>query len=55
MAKAELKNGKDPQLKMLATNIISAPQREIAQMRKHVGSAGATGTMDATPCSGHSG
>jgi uncharacterized protein (DUF305 family) len=41
MAKAELAKGKDPKLKTLAQNIITAQQREIATMRKHQG-AGST-------------
>jgi len=36
MAKAELKQGADPQLKELAQNIITAQEREIAEMRKHL-------------------
>jgi uncharacterized protein (DUF305 family) len=45
MARAELKKGKDPALKTLARNIISAQQREISQMRKHLASTGSTGKM----------
>jgi len=45
MANAELKRGKDPALKRLATNIISAQQREIGQMRTQLGSTGATDDM----------
>jgi uncharacterized protein (DUF305 family) len=37
MAGAELKKGADPQLKALAQRIISAQQREIADMRKQLG------------------
>jgi uncharacterized protein (DUF305 family) len=36
MAKAELDKGKDPALKKLATQIISAQEREIAGMRKQL-------------------
>jgi uncharacterized protein (DUF305 family) len=43
MAKAELAKGKDPQLKHLAQNIITAQQREIREMRKQLGD---TGTAD---------
>jgi uncharacterized protein (DUF305 family) len=39
MANAELKRGSDPQLKTLAQNIITAQQREIAAMRKQLGTA----------------
>jgi uncharacterized protein (DUF305 family) len=42
MAKAELAKGKDPTLKRLAQNIITAQQREIRQMRKHLADASAT-------------
>ncbi len=35
MARAELANGKNPELKTLATNIISAQAREVKQMRAH--------------------
>jgi uncharacterized protein (DUF305 family) len=43
MAKAELKKGKDPALKRLAQNIITAQQREIRQMRQYLSQAGITG------------
>ena len=43
MAKAELKKGKDPELKALARNIIIAQQREIREMRKHLGPPAASG------------
>jgi uncharacterized protein (DUF305 family) len=36
MARAELAKGKDPQLKRLAQNIITAQQREIRAMRKQL-------------------
>jgi uncharacterized protein (DUF305 family) len=39
MADAELKKGQDPQLKALARSIITAQQREIADMRRHLGAA----------------
>lgn len=39
MAKVELRNGKSPKLKTLAQDIITAQQREIAAMRKHLGAA----------------
>lgn len=39
MAKAELAKGSDPELKQLARQIISAQQREIAQMRDFQASA----------------
>ncbi len=42
MAKAELAKGKDPELKRLAEDIIAAQQREIAQMREHLGEPGTT-------------
>jgi len=37
MAKAELAKGQNPTLKKLARNIITTQQREIAAMRKHLG------------------
>jgi uncharacterized protein (DUF305 family) len=37
MARAELDKGEDPVLRTLARNIISAQQREIDQMREHLG------------------
>lgn len=40
MSQAELKRGEDPQLKALAQDIITAQQREIAAMRKELGSVG---------------
>jgi uncharacterized protein (DUF305 family) len=39
MAKAELKKGKDPQLKTLAQNIITAQEGEITDMRKQLSAA----------------
>lgn len=54
MAKVELSKGKSPKLKALAQDIITAQQREIAAMRKHVGAAGAD-TSDAMDGGGHSG
>ena len=38
MAKAEIKDGKDPELKGLAQDIVSAQEREIKEMREHLGS-----------------
>jgi uncharacterized protein (DUF305 family) len=46
MARAERTKGKDPALKTLARNIISAQQREISQMRKHLAGTGSTSKMD---------
>ena len=37
MAKAEIAKGKDPELKRLAEDIVDAQQREIKQMREHLG------------------
>ena len=37
MAKAELAKGGDPELKKLAEDIISAQEREIEEMKKHLG------------------
>jgi len=54
MAKSELERGKDPALRKLARNIVSAQQREIGQMRKRTGGAGATSEMDMHG-GGHSG
>jgi uncharacterized protein (DUF305 family) len=54
MASAELRKGKDPALRTLATNIIAAQQREIRQMRKQLGSAAPAGTMTMHGA-GHSG
>lgn len=39
MAKIELEKGADPELKVLAEDIIDAQQREIDAMREHLGSA----------------
>ena len=44
MAKAELSKGKDSELKALAGDIITAQQREIGEMREHIGEAGTTTT-----------
>jgi hypothetical protein len=46
MAQAELQDGKDAQMRKLATNIIAAQKKEIAQLDKFLaknGQAGATG------------
>lgn len=40
MAKAELDEGGDPELKALAEDIIEAQEREIEEMRKHLGDGG---------------
>ncbi|MEA2180980.1 MAG: hypothetical protein QOF69_165 [Solirubrobacteraceae bacterium] len=45
MAKAELKRGKDLALTALAKNIVAAQQREIRQMREHLGSAASGSSM----------
>jgi uncharacterized protein (DUF305 family) len=55
MAKAALKKGKDPELKRLAQNIITAQQREIRQMRKHLSHAGTAGMPHGSMHGGHSG
>jgi uncharacterized protein (DUF305 family) len=54
MARAELKRGKDPALKKLATNIITAQQREISQMRSHLATT-ARSSMGMHGSTGHSG
>ncbi len=41
MAKAEIEKGKDAELKKLADEIIKAQQREIGEMREHLGEEGA--------------
>ena len=41
MARAELGKGKDTELKTLANDIVKAQQREIGQMREHLGEEGA--------------
>lgn len=41
MAKAEIQKGKDTELKKLADQIIKAQQREIGEMREHLGEEGA--------------
>lgn len=49
MAEAEIAKGKDPELKKLAENIVTTQQREMKQMREHLGmkrSAGADDSMD---------
>lgn len=45
MSKAEIAKGRDPELKMLAEEISTAQEREIAQMREHLGEEGTT-TME---------
>ena len=50
MAKAEQAKGEDPELEALAQEIITAQQREIDEMRDHLGLEG-----DAEHGSGHSG
>ena len=40
MAKVEFAKGEDPELKALAQDIMDAQQREIAEMRKHLGDSG---------------
>ena len=56
MAKAERTKGKDPVLKRLAQNIITAQQREIRQMRKQLGDSGAASMPEASMHGGgHSG
>jgi len=40
MAEAELEDGADPELKMLAQQIITAQAREIRDMREHLGGGG---------------
>jgi len=44
MAKAEIEKGKDSELKTLADDIITAQQREIGEMREHVGEGGSATT-----------
>lgn len=43
MAKAEIEKGKDTELKKLADDIVEAQQREIGEMREHLGEEGAVG------------
>ena len=54
MAKAELAKGQDPELKGLAQRIIDAQTREIREIRRHLGTEGASEDGGAHP-SGHSG
>jgi len=53
MAKAELAKGSDPELRALAREIIDAQQREIDQMRDHLGEEAPTTTEDGSAHSGH--
>jgi uncharacterized protein (DUF305 family) len=55
MAKAELAKGTDRELKAIASDIINVQQREISDMRKHLGDAGASddGMKDDAHGSGH--
>jgi uncharacterized protein (DUF305 family) len=46
MARAELENGADPELKALAEDIIDAQQREISEMREHLDGGGSMEGMD---------
>jgi uncharacterized protein (DUF305 family) len=56
MSKALLARGADPELKTLARSIIAAQQREIAQMRDHLGAgAGGAGMHEEESMPGHSG
>lgn len=57
MGKAELAKGEDGELKKLAQEIITAQEREIAGMRKHLGKSGAANSGDAKSPhgTGHSG
>lgn len=56
MSNALLKRGADPQLKTLARSIITGQQRELAQMREHLGDDSAAGEMHGgESMSGHSG
>lgn len=54
MAKAELAKGKDPELKRLAQNIITAQQREIREMRKQLEGTGTGHMRDGSMHGGHS-
>lgn len=46
MSKAEIAKGKDPELKLLAESIITSQQREITQMREHLGEKGSAGAHE---------
>lgn len=41
MARAELEQGRDPELRALAVDIIEGQEREIVAMRVHLGDGGA--------------
>jgi len=43
MARAELEQGQDPELKALAQDVVAAQEAEIAAMREHLGGAGEEG------------
>lgn len=53
MSEAEIAKGKDPELKRLAENIITSQQREITQMRAHLGENGSAGEHEGTTGSSH--
>ena len=57
MSRAEIEKGQDAELKQLAQEIITAQQREIAAMRKELGTSGAAPKhgMDGDEDGGHSG
>jgi len=57
MAKVELAKGQDPELKALARDIIDAQERELGEMREHLGDDGSSGddTKDESHGPGHFG